>query len=101
MPPSINTKIYDEVVGARADICVLDEKVDTLTDMVQEHERLLYKGNGKEGVVDRVRQLEKKEDARAKKRQDDIKLQKGFLYSLIGAIVLVALDIVLHYLNII
>ena len=109
MPPNIrNSDILNEIVAARADLCVVDEKinnvekkVDTLTDMVAEHERLLYKGNGKEGIVARVNDLEDKQDLREQKRLEDLKIQKGFVYSLIGAILLVILDIVLHYANLI
>ena len=106
-PSSINKEILAEVIGARADICVLDEKVatvdkkvDTLTSIVQEHERVLYKGNGKEGIIARLNDLEEKADLREKRREDDRKLQKGFMYSLIGAIILTVLDIFLHYINV-
>jgi hypothetical protein len=97
MPPSITAKIYDEVVASRADICVLDEKVDNLTNMVREHEEVLYKHNGKEGLIARINELEDRASSRRKDRKDSIRLQKGFLYGLFGAVILLVVDLVLHY----
>lgn len=109
MPPPIqNKEILNEIVAARADLCIVDEKITNLSEKVDrnsvqlsELDRLLYKGNGREGLVSRVNDLEDKQDLREQKRQEDIKIQKSFVYSLIGAIILIIIDIALHYFSVI
>ncbi len=103
MPPEdeLLRKVFDEVVASRADICVLDEKLDNITEIVKKHERVLYRSNGKPGLLDRIDDLEEESEARSKKRRDDKKIQKGFAYTMAGAVCLLVIDIVLSYFGVI
>ena len=101
MPPDMIQKIFDEVVASRVDICVLDEKLNKLTSMVEKHDRVLYRSNGKPGLLDRIDDLEEESENRSKKRSEDRKIQKGFAYTMVGAVCLLVLNVILNYYGII